>query len=75
MRVFFYRGVELDFCVATNSVWLDRGELDKISRVDVSNLHRNNASDSVIAGIDAALSGVDILDFVGDALSFLFDGL
>jgi Zn-finger nucleic acid-binding protein len=74
MRVFHYRGVELDYCESSNTVWLDRGELEKISRADTSRLKKENRSNPLLDGLDAAVTGVDFVGFIADAFGSLFDG-
>ena len=77
MRVIVHEGVELDMCPACRSVWLDPGEYAKIAamrkktRLDV---------DPVQAGYDGDLTAGDfafdgVLEFVGEAVGALFDGL
>jgi len=73
MRVFHYRGVELDYCAASNSVWLDRVELEKISRAYLSKLKREMPKNHFLEGLDIALGGVDFVGFIGEAIGSLID--
>ena len=80
MRVFHYQGVEIDYCMGSDAIWLDPGELEKL--VDLAQARgaekkrrsRFNWMDNpVVDGIDAAFTSIDVLDLLGDAISGLFD--
>ena len=73
MRAFSFKGVELDYCDESHFIWLDRGELEKITRVDTSKLSRLDGSSSWLEGIDLAITGGDVFDFVFAAVGSIFD--
>ncbi len=81
MFVFKYRGVEIDYCGATNSVWLDAGELEKIMEKSEAGggpdrkkkRNRNlgkDISEGILNGLDAGFSGI-----IDSFLSSAFDSL
>lgn len=79
MRVFHYRGVELDYCEVANAIWLDRGEWEKLIG-KTTNIGQGShptksrdQSNQVLDGLDVTFIGFDIVDFIGDAVSSLFD--
>lgn len=82
MLVFRYRGVEIDYCPDSNAVWLDRGEWEKITDQNSDRSRKGNWSISdlkpdrnpILEGIDAAFTSFDFVDFIGDAVSSIFDG-
>ena len=85
MQTFTYKGVELDICSGCNLVWLDEGEEKKIlaqkdrhwaDGIDPVDILLNSGSDS--RGSNCAGDSVDlgsILEFVGEAMAHLLDGL
>lgn len=79
MRVFHYRGVELDYCEVTNAIWLDRGEWEKLAAkkptIKTVSLpaKRRRQSSPAMDGVDAVFTGVDIVGFVAEAIVCLFD--
>jgi Zn-finger nucleic acid-binding protein len=80
MRVFHYRGVEIDYCPGSDSVWLDAGELEKLVHLakpqppaSSKGLSRDWRHNPFIDGIDAALTSIDVLDLLGEAIGALFD--
>lgn len=80
---FTHRGVELDYCKESNSVWFDRGEYTKIFAAETTGEKSkpsmmSKAADGVEAGIDGVsfLPGIDsIIDVSSSALSGLGDFL
>ena len=58
MSRFTYRGVELDYCQLTSSVWFDRGEYSEIFRTPV-------AVSKPVSGAGEAADGWEVLDKVG----------
>lgn len=88
MRVFTYKGVDIDICSGCKSVWLDPGEevildkthivkkdtkwykhLDPVSAiVDVASFR--STSNSTCSSSDSG-----VLDFLGDAIGSVLDGL
>lgn len=80
MLVFRYRGVEIDYCAESNSIWLDPGELENAAAsapaAKSSRRKRGRSSgdsNPFLAGIDAALVSESVLDLLGEAVSALFD--
>lgn len=82
MFVFNYRGVEIDYCSASNSVWLDAGELEKIVEKSEAGQGRNrkkkrnrnlgkDISEGILNGLDAGFSG-SIDSFLSSAFESLF---
>lgn len=64
MSRFTYRGVELDYCAVTNSVWFDRGEY---SRIFQSPEPVEKPASSGGGGFD----GWDVIDQVGNTVCVL----
>ncbi len=88
MLLFKYGGVQIDYCSSANAVWLDLGELEKIansSRATNSATAKKRGkvarkwitSGDIIDGIDIGLTAnADIIyEFIGEAVSGVFDGL
>ncbi len=84
MFCFNYKGVELDICQACQLVWLDEGEEKKIldqkekhwaDGIDPLSPILDSSSGSRSGCGDASVDLGDIIEFVGDALSHLLDGL
>ena len=81
MSRFLYRGVELDYCQLTNSVWFDRGEYSKIFQSPENGskpkplAERSDPAKEVWETIDKAGNTVDVLDIVGDLVSGLISGV
>ncbi|WP_370584058.1 zf-TFIIB domain-containing protein [Motiliproteus sp. SC1-56] len=86
MREFSYRSVEIDICPTCKSVWLDPGEekilekrrqkkeeskwYDHLDPISVFPGRSSSRSSSSCSGDDSG-----ILDFLGDAIGNLFDGI
>ncbi|HRE16399.1 MAG TPA: zf-TFIIB domain-containing protein [Rhodocyclaceae bacterium] len=83
-----YKGVEIDVCPKCHGVWLDPGELEKISkvvkppaRVDLAKV--NSKLEEIEGNIDLIdtvadldVNGLgDVVGFIGDAISSVFDGI
>ncbi len=62
MILFKYKGVELDYCCDSQSLWVDAGELDKLMAESVS-----KRSTSLDSGLEGA---VDVLGDFFEQLSF-----
>jgi len=76
MKHFVYEGVNLDYCKSSNSVWMDKGELDSIAEKFIAKRKKAKASSEygIVDGVvDAASDGV--FEFIGDAIVSLFDGI
>jgi len=82
MIVFKYRGVEIDYCASSHSVWLDAGELEKILQKSAGGEgsgrkqkpNRNlgkEISEGILNGLDAGFSGA-IDSFLSSAFDSLF---
>jgi Zn-finger nucleic acid-binding protein len=83
-----YKGIEIDVCPKCHGVWLDPGELEKItmavrppSRPDLAKI--NSKLDEIEGNIDIvdSLSNIDVsgqgdvVGFVGDAIGSVLDGI
>lgn len=82
MLLFRFRGVQIDYCSSANAVWLDSGELDKIANSSTVRKRGKAAkkwivSEDILDGIDAGLTANadSIFEFIGEAVSGIFDGL
>ena len=71
MHVLVHKGVEIDVCPACRSVWLDDGEYAKIAALAAKPVDPAQRRSLEVDPGDA----LDIVDFVGEALGALFDGL
>jgi Zn-finger nucleic acid-binding protein len=78
MRVFVYKNVELDICPACHSLWLDEGEFAKVRTAGAEShpmgLPRSLRSNPFDA-VDPISGGVDVVDFIGEAVGALLEGL
>lgn len=83
-----YKGIEIDVCPKCHGVWLDHGELEKITKVvrppSRPNLAKINSKlDEIEGNIDIvdSLSNIDVsglgdvVGFVGDAIGSVLDGI
>tara|TARA_R110002167_G_C12674054_1_gene650963 strand:- start:990 stop:1451 length:462 start_codon:yes stop_codon:yes gene_type:complete len=86
MREFTYKDMEIDICPNCRSVWLDSGEDSIFNKSQdekeetkwYENLDPISAfSDSFLSDSNTSCSGGDsgVIDFLGDAVGSLFDGL
>ncbi len=86
MRAIVYHDIEIDVCPACRSIWLDRGEYDKI--IEKGRKKRENSDGGGDVDISSSSGGrecepdtgtdftVDsVVDFLGDSVGSLFDGL
>ena len=85
MRPFSYRGIVLDYCAATHSVWFDPNEYAKIfgalgksscNSSSPSSTHSSGMSqrDRAAGVFDGVMGGIDVFDIVGDLVSDLVSG-
>jgi Zn-finger nucleic acid-binding protein len=74
MRALAYKGVEIDICPTCRSVWLDDGEYAKVAALTVKriDLGRRERSGPDIGDPSGAL---DVVDFIGDAVGALIEGI
>ncbi len=82
MHQFKYRGIQLDYCKDTHSIWFDRDEYPKVfgTQSKTTLKSANSAPISVLDIVDSVISPLDVLeisasvvegigDFVGDLVS------
>ncbi len=86
MREFTYKSVDIDICSSCKCVWLDPGE-EVVFDKDQSKKEETKwydhldpfsaIADGASSGSKSACSGADsgVLDFLGDAIGAIFDGL
>jgi len=74
MRVATYSGVEIDVCPVCRSVWLDRGEYEKVVSIDKQR-RADGPRPAASEGIGSAptLDGDDVIDLVEAAVEILLD--
>ena len=82
MLVFDYKGVEIDCCPGSNSVWLDAQELQKIrGRKNQRPIGKcrfmGNTRDTSSCSFDSSIGTTvyEVFEFIAEAISELFDGL
>ncbi len=72
MKHFVYEGISLDYCAASNSVWMDSGELHSLVEKFVTK-GKNKKTSSEYGILDGIGDGV--IGGIGDVLFSLFDGV
>ena len=86
MKGFEFRGVHLDYCADSNSIWFDRGEYPKIFATPGKAVSKpsngdpkNTVADVAVSSVDVVGGGVeiasDVIGGVGDFLGDLLSGL
>ncbi len=74
MKHFVYQGVNLDYCKESNSVWMDRGELEELAQKQKGNTKiQSSRAQSQNYFLDATADGLVTVAF--DLLEGLFDGI
>jgi Zn-finger nucleic acid-binding protein len=67
MMLIKYRGVFIDYCEESNSIWLDQGEIEKIiEREEQKKKPKKSLTSQVTDGLDAGISAN--LDSIIDAI-------
>jgi Zn-finger nucleic acid-binding protein len=82
MQSFTYRGVQLDYCEQSHSVWFDHGEYTKMfapaEKASRSSVRAHEKSDKVDLSFDV-VDGIEASDgvfsFVGDLVGDLVSGI
>lgn len=74
MKRFIFKGIQLDYCEDSNSVWMDKGELDSIAKKMISINKKQNKQKSSKHNIREN-AGDGVLDVVLDIIGGLFDGI
>lgn len=75
MQYFEYKGIKLDYCESTHSIWMDHGEFERILRYSNQKIKKEESSiGSNILDVAEAAAGDGVIEFIGDAIGGLFDG-
>ncbi|MGJ8674296.1 MAG: hypothetical protein ACSHX2_15300, partial [Rubritalea sp.] len=75
MKSFKYRGVLLDYCSESHSIWFDKGEYSKIfaSSTQTEKTVKKESSDGGWSVLDIVAAPIDIIDISGSILDTLGD--
>ena len=80
MRRFLYRGIQLDYCQETHSLWFDQGEYSKMFRSPESKASSLKSGASEVNSkawevIDSASNSIDMIEVIGEVLSQIVSGV
>ncbi len=77
MKEFVYRGVQLDYCEESHSIWFDRGEYTKIfttpNKTKKTSNNKKSSESSVWDNVDFLPDVSDVVDLSADALGTVGD--